>query len=44
MREHAQVGKGQRDRGREKEIPTRLLTASTEPNAGLKLTNREMVT
>ena len=32
-----------REGGRER-IPSRLHTASTEPNVGLKLTNREIMT
>ena len=40
-RENDQAGEGHRDRQR---IPSRLHTASTEPNAGLKLTNREIMT
>ena len=38
-RERAQVGEGRRER-----IPSRLCTISTEPNAGLKLTTREIMT
>ena len=33
----------QRERERER-IPSRLHTVSTEPNAGLELTNREIMT
>ena len=39
MREH-QWGRG-RERGRER-IPSRLRTVSTEPDMGLKLTDREI--
>ena len=38
---------GQRERERERErerIPRRFLSVSTEPDSGLKLTNREIVT
>ena len=42
-RQTEQVGKRQRERGRER-IPSRLHTTSAEPYVGLKLTNREMVT
>ena len=35
-------GRG-RERGRER-IPSRLLTVSAEPDAGLQLTNREIMT
>ena len=42
-RERAQAGEGQRERGREK-IPSRLHAVSREPNAGLDLTNHEIVT
>ena len=41
-REYVQAGRG-RDRGRER-IPSRLHTISTEPAAGLKPMNREIVT
>ena len=38
-------GDGCRDRDRErKRIPSRLRTVSTEPDAGLELTNREIMT
>ena len=37
------VGEGQRERERER-IPSRLRTVSAEPDAGLELTNREIVT
>ena len=45
----AQVGEEQRERGREREreretIPSRLCAVSVEPEAGLELTNLEMVT
>ena len=40
-----QAGKGQGERGGERErIPSRLHTVSTEPHAGLDLTNREIMT
>ena len=42
--ETVQVGKGQRERGKRERIPSRLHTASTEPDAGLELMNREIVT
>ena len=36
---------GERGEGqRRKRIPSRLLTVSTRPNAGLELTNREIMT
>ena len=38
-----QVGKGQREKERER-IPSRLRTASAEPDAGLELMNREIAT
>ena len=41
-REREQVGWG-RERGRER-IPSRLLTASIEPDAGLDLVNCEIIT
>ena len=41
-RERASAGEGQRERGREK-IPSRLRTVSAEPNAGLQLTNCEIM-
>ena len=37
------MGKGQRERVRER-IPSRLHAVSTEPNAGLHPTNREIMT
>ena len=40
--ETEQVGEGQRERERES-IPSRLRPASTEPNAGLELTNFEIM-
>ena len=40
---HTRVGEGQREREKER-IPSRLRTISPEPDAGLKLTNRETVT
>ena len=36
-------GVAERERGRER-IPSRLGTVSTEPDSGLELTNREMLT
>ena len=46
-RDRERVGEGQRgreiDRERER-IPSRLCTTSTEPDAGLKLMNREIMT
>ena len=39
--ETAQVGEGQRERER---IASRLCTVSTEPHAGLELTNHEIMT
>ena len=46
LREAERVsGQGQREREREREsIPSRLHTASMEPDAGLELTNRETMT
>ena len=41
--ERERVGKGQRERGRER-IPSRLHTDSTEPDTGLELTIREIMT
>ena len=41
--ETAQVGEGQRERGKER-LPSRLHAASTEPNAGLELMNCEIMT
>ena len=38
-----QVGEGQREREIER-IPRRLCTVSTEPDVGLELTNREVMT
>ena len=43
QREREQVGEGQREKGRER-ILSRLCTVSTEPHAGLKLTNYEITT
>ena len=42
-KEREREGEGQRERDRER-IPSRLCTVSTEPNAGLKLTNIEIMT
>ena len=39
----AQAEEGQRERERDR-IPTRLLIVSTEPDAGLDLRNREIIT
>ena len=36
------MSKGRAERGRER-IPIRLCTVSTEPDAGLKLTNHEIM-
>ena len=41
LREHVSRGGG--ERGRER-IPSRLYAGNTEPNTGLKLTNREIMT
>ena len=39
------MGEGQREREEESQgIPSRLCTVSTEPHAGLQLTNRDIVT
>ena len=38
------VGAGQRERETESEAGFRLRAASTEPDAGLELTNREIIT
>ena len=43
MRETEGAGEGQRERERER-IPSRLCTVSTEPDVGLELMNREIVT
>ena len=46
-REREPTWEGQRERERERErerIPSRLLTGRAESNAGLKLTNREIMT
>ena len=43
MRERLEAGDGQRERGRER-IPSRLHTVSVEPDVGLELTNREIMT
>ena len=42
-RERALAGEGQRERGKER-IPSRLHTASTEPDTVLEFTNHEIVT
>ena len=39
-----QVGKGQRERETESEEGSRLWTDSTEPDAGLELTDHEIMT
>ena len=46
LRDRAQVGKGQRERGTQnlKQALDSKLTVSTEPNAGLELTNHEIIT
>ena len=43
---HAQVGEGLREREREERerIQSRFSTVSTEPDAGLEPTNREIMT
>ena len=43
-RDRVQMGKGQRERETEFEAGSRLQAVSTEPDAGLKLTDREIVT
>ena len=46
-RDRAQAGEGQREREREgdtSEAGSRLQAVSTEPDAGLQLTNREIMT
>ena len=42
-REREREGAGEGERGRER-IPRTLCTVSTEPDAGLELTNREIMT
>ena len=42
-RAHANKGGAERERGRQR-IPSRLHTVSAEPNAGLELKNREIMT
>ena len=42
-RVRASVARTERERGRER-IPNRIRTVSTEPDTGLKLTNRQIVT
>ena len=42
-REREQAREGQRERGRER-IPSRLHTASAEPDAGFDLLNHEIMT
>ena len=45
QRDRARVGKGaERERDTEPEVGSRLQTVSTEPDAGLKLTDREIIT
>ena len=41
--EHAHKQRRGRERGRER-IPSRLCAVSTEPNTGLEVTNREIMT
>ena len=43
-RERARAGEGRRERERESEAGSRLGAVSTEPDAGLELTNRETMT
>ena len=43
QREHEQGRGKKRERGRER-IPSRLCTVITEPDVGLELTNREIMT
>ena len=43
-RDRAQVGEGQREGDTESETNSRLRADSTEPDAGLKLTNPEIMT
>ena len=42
-RERASISRGGAERRRDR-IPSRLCTTSTEPNVGLELTNREIMT
>ena len=41
-RTHMNIGEGQRERGGER-IPSRLRAVSAEPEVGLELTNREIM-
>ena len=43
-RDRARAGEGQREGDTESEAGSRLRAVSTEPNAGLKLTNCEIMT
>ena len=43
-RDRVQVGEGQEERETDCEVGSRLRAVSTEPDTGLKLTNREIVT
>ena len=43
-RERERAGEGQRERETESEANSRLQAVSTEPEAGLESTNREIVT
>ena len=43
-RDRAQEGKGRRERETESEAGSRLQAVSTEPDAGLEHTNREIMT
>ena len=43
-RDRAWMGEGQREGDTESETGSRLLAVSTEPDAGLKLTDREIMT
>ena len=43
-RETAQAGEGHREEDTEYETGSRLQAVSTEPNAGLELQNREIMT
>ena len=43
-RDRARTGEGQREGDTESEMGSRLWAVSTEPNAGLELTDREIMT
>ena len=43
-RERVRAGKGQRERGNETGIPSRLWVVSAEPDVGLELTSCEIMT